>query len=362
MKNELVNKYRRLRSVFFTLLYGSIIGVEKKSKSIKTHKILIDKNLYYFYEMYNVRLYSDSVNNTAFIKKKKILDGPSFQIRNLANTDAKHNIVFKINTPKFVKNFKGSILCLLSGGAGKNNYWHWMFDVLPRIKIASECLNLKNISLFLLPDIKYRFQIETLKILGIADKIISGQKYKHIAAPKIYATTHPWQKTKSAHKDIGNVPKWISIWLRETFLKRKSKKKFFSKIYIDRSDSLSNLSNLRRIINEDELKSLLIKYNFKFLKLSDFKIQDQIKIFYSAKTIIGNHGAGFTNILFCKRNANIVEFVNPHTSNLTRNICSHLDLNYFKMNCKVVGKNTKDQNNNIRINIKKLDKILKKLK
>ena len=125
---------------------------------------------------------------------------------------------------------------------------------------------------------------------------------------------------------------------------------------------MSNLSNLRRIINEDELKSLLIKYNFKFLKLSDFKIQDQIKIFYSAKTIIGNHGAGFTNILFCKRNANIVEFVNPHTSNLTRNICSHLNLNYFKMNCKVVGKNTKDQNNNIRINIKKLDKILKKLK
>ena len=362
MKKKLVNKYRRIRSIFFTLLYGSIKGVEKKSRSIKSHKILIQKTPYNLYELDDVRVYSDSVNNTAFIRNDKIIDGPSFQIKNLINTSVKENVVFKINTPRFIKKFDGSVLSLLSGGAGKNNYWHWMFDVLPRLNIANQVLNLKKINYFMLPEIKYNFQIETLKILGLINKSFSGQKYKHVSANKIYATNHPWQRSKSAHKDIGKVPKWISLWLRNSFLKYRSKKNFFPKIYIDRSDSTSNLSSLRKIINEDNVKSLLKKYNFKFVKLSEFNIRDQIQIFNKATVIVGNHGAGFTNLLFSKKKTKVIEFRNPYTSDAIKNMCYQLDLIYFKMSCKIIGENTKDQNSNIKVDIKKLEKILKKIK
>ena len=41
---------------------------------------------------------------------------------------------------------------------------------------------------------------------------------------------------------------------KKKILKFKSKKKFYSKIYIDRSDSKFNLNNKRKIINEKESK------------------------------------------------------------------------------------------------------------
>ena len=41
---------------------------------------------------------------------------------------------------------------MLTGGAGNDNYFHWVFDVLPRIKICQQILNIDEIDYFLLPD------------------------------------------------------------------------------------------------------------------------------------------------------------------------------------------------------------------
>jgi len=72
-------------------------------------------------------------------------------------------------------------MSLLTGGAGNENYWHWFFDVLPRLWIAEKKINLKNINYFLFPNLKRKFQIETIKILKIPfNNCLSSKKYKHI--------------------------------------------------------------------------------------------------------------------------------------------------------------------------------------
>ena len=57
--------------------------------------------------MKNGRLYTDRINDTAIIYKK-IIDGPSFQFRDLKskviNGPVKSNIVFKKGTPRLKKN------------------------------------------------------------------------------------------------------------------------------------------------------------------------------------------------------------------------------------------------------------------
>ena len=50
--------------------------------------------------------------------------------------------------------------------------------------------------------------------------------------------------------------------VKKKFINIKSKKNFSKKIYIDRSDTISNY---RKIINENDLKILLKKKGFKFL-------------------------------------------------------------------------------------------------
>ena len=88
---------------------------------------------YKIYTIFNARLYTDTINDTAIIKNNKVISGPSFQIRNVKFEEVDKNIVFSKGTPRFKKRIKGNLFSLLTGGAGNHNYWHWMFDVLPRI-------------------------------------------------------------------------------------------------------------------------------------------------------------------------------------------------------------------------------------
>ncbi len=360
MKKKLKRFYKKLVSILFEFIYGKIDKVESGEKYKQMVRIKGFKKNYYIYNLKKGRLFTDTVHDTAFINFNRIVSGPSFQIRNLINSSAKNNTVFSNNTPKIKKKINGLTLSILTGGAGNNNYWHWMYDVLPRIAIVKIKYNIGKIDNFIVPDIKYDFQIQTLKLLNIYDKSLPSIKFRHLETDRLIGTTHPWQFTKSAHQDINNIPKWITLWIRDTFLK---KKKFYDhkyeKIYINRSDSSSNLFNKRNIKNEFEIQSYLKKIGFKILNLSEFKIEKQIRIFNSAKIIIGNHGAGFTNIVYCKKNTTIIEFITGYTSKPFKKISSDLGLKYFSIKGDQVGFNSKDQYNDIVLPLKKLKKLLK---
>ena len=47
-------------------------------------------------------------------------------------------------TPRKLKEIKGTVLSLLTGGAGNNNYWHWLYDVLPRLSLCSKIEKLET--------------------------------------------------------------------------------------------------------------------------------------------------------------------------------------------------------------------------
>ena len=71
-----------------------------------------------------------------------MINGPSYQYRRLkekdpglAIADCKLNSVLKKGTPRIQRKFKGTVFSTLSGGGGNFNYWHWMFDILPRFHI-----------------------------------------------------------------------------------------------------------------------------------------------------------------------------------------------------------------------------------
>ena len=74
-----------------------------------------------------------------------------------------------------------------------------------------------------------------------------------------------------------------------------------NKIYLKRSGR-------RKVINEAEIIPILEKFNFIILEDSPLSIFDQFNLFQSAKIILGPHGAGFSNILYCRKNTKIIEF------------------------------------------------------
>ena len=57
-------------------------------------------------------------------------------------------MVYK-GTPYLKKKFKGKVLSLTQGASGHKNYFHWLFDILPKIKLFSELYNLNNLNYFI---------------------------------------------------------------------------------------------------------------------------------------------------------------------------------------------------------------------
>ena len=335
-----------LQKIFKTVTYNiffQIYGRVEKSisceedKRIKVEIINLNKNFQYrIYKITSGRLYTDRIQDTAVLIDNKIIKEPSFQLRKkenygIHNSNIKDNIVFRIGTPRKLRTINGSVLSLLTGGAGNNNYWHWLFDVLPRLAICNKFYSLDKIDFFLLPDSTKRFQYETLDALNISIKQrLSSAKFRHIKTQKLIITDHPVVTSGNPTKDIMNIPEWIPLWLRDKFLKRFVSKniKNIKNIYIDRNDNSSKLKPQRFIANEDEVKNILIKNNFTSIKLHELKFSEQVNLFYNAEKIIGLHGGGFANLIFCKPGTKVLEFKSLNSGAPIENLAKRNNLEY----------------------------------
>ena len=135
----------------FLAFHGSIKGkiLASKDSKIKIQQVIKDKSFTYkIYFVKNARLYTDRVQDTAVILENYIVEGPSHQLRPINNSKIENNIVFKKGTPRAIKKLNGTVLSLLTGGAGNENYSHWLFDVLPRIGICENIVCKENINFF----------------------------------------------------------------------------------------------------------------------------------------------------------------------------------------------------------------------
>ena len=359
IKKNLQKIFKKISYGVFLKIYGTIEDFIENDKDnrIKVKLINIDKEQNYrVYKISNGRLYTDRIHDAAAILDNKIIEGPSFQFRQVPNpldnpktrneinygrypntpniifnSKIRNNIVFSKGTPRKLRNLNGTVLSLLTGGGGNNNYWHWLFDVLPRLSLCSKFVNLNEIDYFLLPNLLKKFQKETLDCLNIPKhKRISSEKFRHIKAKELIITDHPLVTSGNATKDNLNIHNWIILWLKNNFLSSdiKINQKTKKKIYIDRSDTKSKHLPQRLISNEDEIKKYLLRNNFTFVKLHETNFREQVNLFHNAECIIGLHGAGFVNVVFCKPRTKIIELRSLNTGDTIKNLSKKNNLNY----------------------------------
>ena len=140
IKYNLKKIFRSLSYQIFFYIYGKVQLKNKNNQNIffSEKSIIIKNNKKNFkYSVFNVsnsRLYMDRIQDTAVIKGNTLIDKPSFQLRNNNfDKNINKNIVLRIGTPRIQKKLTGTVVSLLTGGGGNNNYFHWLFDVLPKI-------------------------------------------------------------------------------------------------------------------------------------------------------------------------------------------------------------------------------------
>ena len=109
------------------------------------------------------------------------------------------------------------MLSLVQGASG-NNYFHFLFDIIPRLNLCEEIYSLDKIDFFYVPG-TFEWQKKILKTFGIReDKLINSKIFRHIVANKIIAVDHPWYHKGIFQDELKNIPSWIVFWLRDKFL------------------------------------------------------------------------------------------------------------------------------------------------
>ena len=328
--------YKFLVQILFKFLYGKIV-IPKTTKGL-LEKIEIQNSLfktfkndkYHIYVAKNARIYTDNNENVAIIKNNSILPIISFQQVYGILRGPKYNCTLIKGTPSFIKKIKGRVFNLCQGSSG-NNYFHFIFDIIPKLYLLGSKINLNEIDYFYISDPK-NWQIRLLKTLGIhKNKLLSSKKYNHIIADEIYAVDHPWYFKGHIQNSVKEIPKWIIIKNREVFLKN-VKNSLKKKIFLDRSKSLYNHCQIN---NPNNLNKFIKKKNIKSYKPELLTFKTQINLFNNSSIIIGAHGASLTNIIFCKPKTKIVEIIPAdHPNKKCERISKILNLKYFRIKTK----------------------------
>ena len=65
----------------------------------------------------------------------------------------------------------------------------------------------------------------------------------------------------------------------------------------------------RNLRNEDEIAALVESRGFEILTLSSLPVIEQVRTFAEASIVVGAHGAGLTNIMFCRPQTMLLELL-----------------------------------------------------
>ena len=245
VKKTLQLYFKRSFQLIFKLIYGNIKpGIDlskiknvtkKKIKNIKSD--IENSRNYYSYKIINGRVYTDYVEHVAIISNNILLGEISYQQISGNLKDGSNNIVLKKGTPRIKKKIKGRVLSLIQGASGNKNYFHWLCDILPKIKLCSEHYPLKEIDFFYAPSLQ-DFQKQTLSILNIDEnKILNSDTNRHIEARELITVDHPWYHKGFILNEVEFLPAWIIHWLRDVYLNYAKQFDNNEKIYIDRTES-----------------------------------------------------------------------------------------------------------------------------
>ena len=279
--------YKFLISLLFKIIYGNITFSNKNDNDVKFTEINKDNHKYKLAEVINGRIFTDYIEHVAIINKNQILNHVSYQQIKGEFKEPSLNVVIKKGTPKFKKRIKGKVFSLIQGASGNNNYFHWMFDVLPRLILIEKIYNLNEIDYFYSPQIK-PWQLSTLSVFNIfEERLINSNHHRHIHADKILAVSHPWYNKGRILDEAKRLPSWIVNEIGLKFEKHGKKFECNDKIFIDRRESHYNHC---QIINDKEIKTHLKKKGFTVYRVGELNFFEQIYLFQNAKIIIGAMG------------------------------------------------------------------------
>jgi Glycosyltransferase 61 len=193
--------------------------------------------------------------------------------------------------------YEGSYLVFYNGNL--HNYYHWVVEGLLCLDVLSGTLGQDS-----------KFKIALPKTMDIHALIDHRESLRSFGVN--YDTVEIESKLIRVQEAI-----WVDEGIVE-FLPPQYLKKFqqrMSALYAgERKASgrrllVARRGPTRKIQNLEPVQAFLAEYGFETVYLEGMSMADQITLFQGAEFIIGPHGAGLSNILFCAPGTKVIEFM-----------------------------------------------------
>lgn len=204
-------------------------------------------------------------------------------------------------------------------------YQHWLTQCLPAIDWSLRGRNARDVRL-ILPRLN-AWQEETLALLG----------YDEI--PRLLMQPNVQYRISRAEFSEylnGRTSFGLCLSGQDTY------RKLLRSIPPRKGESVVYVRNAHPyygpILNEDELVSLLRRRGIYILEVGALSIPDRFNLFRQADVIIGPHGDGLADVVFCRPGALLWEFMPNHIYNGSYNNLAHAaELHYWGDHFEAVG-------------------------
>lgn len=276
----------------------------------------------------NGKLWFDGFNFVVWNEHGEILNEVSTGNTQIVNVLAQCNKPVKL---------EGEVALL--GNRIATNYYHWMYDVLPRLGVIEQVgIAISNISTFVVTAINKKFQKETLEThnIGLGKIHSTNSDGVFIEAESLlipsYGSNEYLIRNRCAPGDNLHSLQapWASKYLKKTLMPvhNDEVQQERLKIYVSRGGS-----NTRGLSNEKEFIEKLKSYGFTILSPENLTVSEQATLFSRASVVIAAHGAALTNAVFCSEGTRIIEFHGPFTASCFWIVSNYMKLNHYTYLC-----------------------------
>lgn len=209
--------------------------------------------------------------------------------------------VFGTLFPPPAEQLSGRIGVLAS--RGDSNFFHFSFDVLPRLAILELAGLRESVDRWYVP-MRSQWQRDLLTAAGVdlAD-VVDSDQHPHIRAETLVLpglATRYWPVC----------PPWVVQWLRRTMLPEVDSVPVGPPIFVTRN---APGVGRRNIVNEPEVIERLSARGFVVLDPSAVPFAEQIRAFAAAPMIVAAHGAALTNLAYAREGAGVIEIFPDRT-------------------------------------------------
>ena len=183
--------------------------------------------------------------------------------------------------------------CCLLGYGLFGNYFNWTIRYAPSIRayqaLARDCL-------LLVPSAKQDYIAESLEFFGVPENRVHYVTEPVRAKELVVFSPNALGRYDLSPQMIWNLrehPQARALWSRRA-----------KKLYIPRRNV-----KLRRVTNERDLEASLEKIGFTPFDCAAHPVREQAAAFKAADVIVAPHGAGLSNIVYCKPGTRIIEII-----------------------------------------------------